>query len=325
MDCLRLSNQAFEGNNNVYLFDGAETTLVDTGDRMPETRGHLVDALAERDLSFGDIDRILLTHWHGDHTGLAAEIQEQSGATVHVHGADAPLVGGGDEAWDDLSTIHEQFLDDWGMPEDKQAELRSWLDAYADLTDRPDVTPLEDGESFTATEQLTAVHAPGHTAGMCMFELGGGGEVLTGDALLPHYTPNVGGADLRVDRPLETYLQTLSDIAAADYDHAWPGHRDPIEDPTRRAREIIAHHEERAWEVLDALARLGPCDTWTVSADLFGSLDGIHILHGPGEAYAHLDHLERAGTVVRESGGYRLADGVADRLRMGSMHWDLSY
>ncbi|MFC6723969.1 MBL fold metallo-hydrolase, partial [Halobium palmae] len=87
-----------------------------------------------------------------------------------------------------------------------------------------------------------------------------------------------------------------------------------IDRPSERAREIVDHHEERAWRVLDAVRRLGPCDTWTVSHDLFGGLDGIHVLHGPGEAYAHLEHLERAGTVVRNGIEYRLADGAAERL-----------
>jgi hypothetical protein len=69
--------------------------------------------------------------------------------------------------------------------------------------------------------------------------------------------------------------------ADADYDRAWPGHRDPIDDPTARAELIIYHHEERAWRVLDALPRKCPCDTWTVSDDLFGELKGIHILTAP--------------------------------------------
>lgn len=325
MDCIRLSNHAFEGHNNVYLFEGEETTLVDTGDRLAETRESLEDELAERGLSVADVDRILLTHWHGDHTGLAGDIQDRSGATVHVHAADAPLVEGGDEVWDELSADHEQYIEEWGMPDEERSELRSWLDAYSSMTSNADVTTFEDGDTFDCGDGLTVVHAPGHTAGMCLFELGNGEELLSGDALLPKYTPNVGGADLRVHQPLETYLQTLSRIADADYDRAWPGHRDPIETPTERADEIIAHHEERAWTILDAIDRIGPCDIWTVSEQLFGSLEGIHILHGPGEVYAHLDHLERTGTVVQETSGYRLGAGVSEELSTSETTWPLEY
>lgn len=45
-----------------------------------------------------------------------------------------------------------------------------------------------------------------------------------------------------------------------------------------------------------------------ISAHLFGSLDGIHIMHGPGEVYAHVEHLERTDTVERVDGAYHLVD-----------------
>jgi hypothetical protein len=67
MDRIALSNAAFEGDNNAYLFaDGRETTLVDPGDWMATTREQLARGLADRGLEFADVDRILLTHWHAD-------------------------------------------------------------------------------------------------------------------------------------------------------------------------------------------------------------------------------------------------------------------
>jgi len=318
MERIPLSNRTFEGNNNAYLFaDGPETVLVDTGDRLPATREQLDAELDERGTAVAEIDRVLLTHWHGDHRGLAGRIQQDSGATVHVHSDDAPLVAGDPDAWEALVDTQERYFEQWGMPEAKREEVREILDSTAWREDPPTVTTFEDGATFDVNGRtLTAAHAPGHTAGLCMFETtaDGGNVVLTGDALLPKYTPNVGGADIRVERPLAKYLRTLRAIVDAGYDRAWPGHRDPIEDPAGRAAFIIEHHEERAWRVLDALRRHGPRDAWTVSDDLFGDLEHIHILHGPGEAYAHLSHLEREGTVLFEDGEYRLADGVAERL-----------
>jgi glyoxylase-like metal-dependent hydrolase (beta-lactamase superfamily II) len=318
MERIPLSNRTFEGNNNAYLFaDGPETVLVDTGDRLPGTHEQLAEKLDSYGVFLADIDRIFLTHWHGDHRGLAGPIQQESDATVYVHEADADLVAGDPTAWGDINDLQEEYFDQWGMPDDKRAEVTDVLDSVAWQEDAPDVTHIDDGETFAVNEYtLRVVHAPGHTSGLCLFELDDGDDtaVLSGDALLPKYTPNVGGADIRVDNPLQQYLDTLRAIVAADYDVAWPGHRDRIDDPTGRAEHIISHHEERSYRVLDALRRLGPCDTWTVSDDLFGDLEHIHILHGPGESYAHLEHLESDGCVVREGNEYRLADGVADRL-----------
>ncbi|NHN47777.1 MBL fold metallo-hydrolase [Halostella sp. JP-L12] len=328
MDRITLSNAAFEGDNNVYLFaDGPETVLVDTGDGAATTREQLERALGDRGVSLADVDRVFLTHWHGDHTGLAGPIQAESGADVYVHARDAPLVEGDEDAWAAMHEKQDAYFEQWGMPADQRAALRERMAGAGPGDVTPDVTTFEDGETFSFDgHDLRVVHTSGHADGLCLFEIDGGREVFSGDALLPQYTPNVGGADVRVERPLEKYLRALRRIADADYDRAWPGHRDPIDDPTGRAEYIIDHHEERSWRVLDALRRKGPCDTWTVSDDLFGDLEGIHILHGPGESYAHLEHLEREGSVVREGNEYRLADGVAERLEAtDGERWALEY
>ncbi len=323
MNRIPLSNVSFEGDNNVYLFDDGVPTLIDTGDWMPETRENLATSLAEYGLEFGDIERIFLTHWHGDHIGLANDIQEAGGATVYVHELDAPLVGGDSDAWETLESLREQRFEHWGIPEEDRETLRAIFGSGPSLAETPEVTPITDGDSFSVGDDtLTAVHAPGHAAGLCMYEFGD--EVFSGDALLPKYTPNVGGADIRVENPLEKYLQTLEAIEQAEYERAWPGHRDVISDPTGRARDIITHHEERSYRVLDALSRLGPTDAWTVSADLFGELESIHILHGPGESYAHLEHLREAGAVNRDGRNYSLADGIAETLtELETERWPL--
>jgi glyoxylase-like metal-dependent hydrolase (beta-lactamase superfamily II) len=330
MERISLSNAAFEGDNNAYLFaDGSETVLVDTGDGAATTRKQLEGALADRGVGLADVDRVFLTHWHGDHTGLAGRIQVESGADVYVHDRDAPLVEGDGDAWAAMHDQQDTYFEQWGMPANKQRALRDRIAGAAPGDLVPDVTTFEDGDAFTVDgDELRVVHTSGHADGLCIFETERDGrrEVFSGDALLPQYTPNVGGADVRVERPLEKYLQALRRIADADYDRAWPGHRDPIDDPTARAECIIRHHEERAWNVLNALRRKAPCDTWTVSDDLFGELDGIHILHGPGESYAHLEHLERANTVVRDGTEYRLADGVAEQLaETDGKRWELAY
>jgi hydroxyacylglutathione hydrolase len=201
------------------------------------------------------------------------------------------------------------------------AEIRAFFDESDQIVgDPPTVDPFTDGDTFEAgDETLTAMHLPGHTSGLCGFvrETETGRELLSGDAVLPVYTPNVGGADTRVDQPLAAYLDALSAIEAAGFTRAWPGHRDPIDDPGGRAREIIDHHRERTERVVETLRDRGPADAWTVSAALFGDLEGVHIIHGPGEAYAHLEHLCAHDVVTRTDAGYELLDDEPDIAAIG--------
>ncbi len=71
---------------------------------------------------------------------------------------------------------------------------------------------------------------------------------------------------------------------------------------------IRHHHRERAEDVLDVLDDNGAPDPWTMAAHLFGEIEGIHVLHGPGESYAHLEHLAEAGAVSRVGNEYELVE-----------------
>ncbi|MDS0293299.1 MBL fold metallo-hydrolase [Halogeometricum luteum] len=320
---IRLGNTVFEGRNNAYLLPGEETTLVDAGASLDEIRADLDAGLAEAGLDASDIDQILLTHWHADHSGLAGELQAESGAVVRAHEADAPLVAGDESAVSAERDLRVRRFEEWGIPERKRAELADYLDTHEDLEGDPaDVVPMTDGDRVPAGDgELEVVHLPGHAAGLVAFAFdadgaggtdGGGEQAFVGDAILPKYTPNVGGADLRVERPLETYVDSLLELVDRDLSRALPGHRDPIDDPSDRALTILDHHRDRTGRVVDVLDEHGPLDAWTVSAHLFGELEDIHILHGPGEAWAHLDHLVRAGVVERDGRAYRLVESDPD-------------
>ena len=308
---LQLTNAAFEGRNSVYLLgagdDAAPTTLVDTGIATPDVESELRDALDARGASFAAVDQVLLTHWHHDHAGLAAAVQADGDATVYVHEADAPMVAQDEDAVAEMEATQATYLDEWGMPADKQAELNDFLDTHDGLQGEPaDVTPLADGDTVDLGYfEVEVVHLPGHAAGLAayVFERDGRREAFVGDAVLPKYTPNVGGADVRVERPLQQYLDSLGRVESLDLDRAWPGHRGPIFAPTERARDIADHHDERTERVVDVVREQGPVTAWAVSADLFGDLRHIHVLHGPGEAYAHLDHLVREGVLRAVDGG----------------------
>ena len=338
MNRIQLGNTVFEGANDVYVLDGETTALVDTGVALPEVRADLEAGLAERGVAFADVDAVVLTHWHPDHAGLAGEVQAAGGADVFVHEADAPLVDGTETPLTADPDLQRETFERWGLPEADQRRLRDFFDAVsADLSGRPaDVTTIADGDVIEAGGvALEAVHLPGHTAGLTGFAfdprevpdhepVGRGAdreprdasaapeELFTGDALLPRYTPNVGGADVRVDAPLAAYARSLARVVERDVDAAHPGHRDRIDDPSRRAATILDHHRHRTRRVIDALADGGPATAWEVSAELFGELVDIHVLHGPGEAFAHLDHLADAGVVERDGTDYRLVDPDPD-------------
>ena len=317
LNAITLGNHEFEGKNNTYLLESNGTVaLIDTGIPRPSIRDELADGLAARNRSFADVDLVVLTHFHIDHAGLAGEVAEAAGgAPVLIHEDDEPMVRHDEDALDAYDDLQERRFEEWGMPADKRTELREFLEDAPDIDAPDEIEPIADGDEIEIGDvSLDVVHSPGHTAGLCSFEFerDGAREAFVGDVILPVYTPNVGGADLRLDGALGHYLETLERIANRDYDRVWPGHRDVIDDPTGRAETIREHHHERTERVVNVLREAAPATAWEVSDALFGSLENIHILHGPGEAFAHLDHLADHDVVERTDEGYRLVDDAPD-------------
>ena len=277
MQILTFENHEFEGLNNAYLFaEDGDVTLVDTGINRPDVSNQLASGLADYGWDFRDVDQIVLTHWHPDHTGLAGNIQAESNAVVYVHEADASLVRQADSAHDELLKLQYDCFEEWGMPSAEQDALQPHL-AMDEITGQsPTVQTFTEGDHIDAGEvKFEVMAAPGHTAGLSCFVFEGevGQEAIVGDAILPKYTPNVGGADVRVNRPLAKYLDTLESIIDRDFARAWPGHRDVIDAPSDRAQTILYHHRDRAQRVMDILTEIEPADAWTVSAHLFGNLE----------------------------------------------------
>lgn len=310
----------FEGANNAYLLrDSGDTVLIDTAVASTATREELRTGLIAGGCELKEIDAVFLTHWHPDHAGLAAHIQDKSGATIHVHEADEPLVTGSPNDDPEITRKYAEAFERWDLPDDIREEIDGLIQLSDEknspqernkknaLASKSGVETFRDGKSFRVGDLgLEAIHTPGHTAGLTSFALKHDGrrEVFTGDVLLPSNTPNIGGADMRVDRPLEQYIASLKRLARGSFDHAWPGHRDPIANPTDRSAAVITHHRDRAVAILELLRQKGSASIWELGTEVFGKLSGWDILLAVGEVDAHLEYLVAHGIVDRGDGEY---------------------
>jgi glyoxylase-like metal-dependent hydrolase (beta-lactamase superfamily II) len=298
------SDGSAEGGNSAYLLPD-RGVLVDPGPPTGPAWDRLREGVTAAGLALEDIEHVLLTHWHADHTGNAARLREAADATLAMHELDAPLVA-------DYAAERERRLDRdaatlerWGVPADQVSTLVDF-DSPSPVPDSVPLRTLADGETVAGVEVL---HTPGHTAGHAAFVVGD--EAFVGDAVLRTCTPNVGGGDTRQDDPLTAYRRTLSRLEAR-VEVARPGHGESFPLAPRVA-ELRAHHRERSGRALETLATVEPATPWALAERLFGEMAGYHVKFGAGEAFAHLEHLRSAGLVVRvaeEPLVYELGDGV---------------
>jgi hypothetical protein len=87
------------GHTELYLLQGDTLAIVDTGVHDSPTK-YLAPALATYGLTLGDVDLILNTHGHHDHTGGNGELVTVSGAKIWIHEADAQAAEDPDAQFD---------------------------------------------------------------------------------------------------------------------------------------------------------------------------------------------------------------------------------
>src|SRR6476659_5438052 len=281
------------GHVHAYLLPGEDGgTIVDTGLGLPDAKERWASELAELP---GPVTQIVVTHFHPDHVGAAADLVERTGAPVaqgRVDYEQCRLVWDG-SAWTDV-------LDDWfrrhGVPDEVMRELieQGALGRPFSRFQR-DPQLLDPGDHV---DGWRTVAAPGHADGQLM--LVRDDVLVAADHVLDPISPTVGLWPRSRPDPLGDYLGALEATIALDARVALPGHGEPILDPSRRARALIAHHAER----LDATAAaLGPepLSGYDVSFPLFG-----HDLKPAARRFAvaeTLSHLER---LVLEGGARRI-------------------
>jgi glyoxylase-like metal-dependent hydrolase (beta-lactamase superfamily II) len=284
-----------EGANSAYLLPD-EGVVVDPGPPDEEAWEALRDGVREVVPSLGAVDHVVVTHWHVDHAGLAPRLAAAADATVHMHATDAPFVASYERAREERLDRDAGALRRWGVPTEVVERVVAG-DTPSSLPAETAVEAHDDGDRVAGGRLL---HTPGHTAGHAAVAFDG--HLFVGDAILPTYTPNVGGSDTRLTNPLEAYLTSLARLERRlDGVDVHPGHGERLDLPDR-LDHIRTHHERRTARVSSRLADRGRATPWDVAGDLFGDLSGIHVKFGAGEAAAHLEYL-RARDYVLEAGG----------------------
>lgn len=298
------------GPVNVYAAtDDRRLTLIDAGPRTKEARTALEDGLAVLGYTLPDVARIVITHAHADHHGLAGDIVATSGAVAYSHPHNhAALVDYAAERAG-RRAFYEQVLIEAGVPAGVRDDISRMTQGYSRFaTSLPVVEPLQEGDELTMAGQAWRVlHMPGHTGGLICLYQPEARLFLSSDHLLrdissnPLFEPPAPGQKRR-RRALVDYVASLARTAALDIAIAWPGHGEPITDPRTLIEKRLAFHQRRADAILAALDG-GPQTAYALSQAIFARLDPTERFLAVSETLAHLEWLEERGAVSAQRKG----------------------
>ncbi len=293
------------GPVTVYLAKapGQPLTLVDTGPQGRSTRAALERGLARLGCRLADLERIVVTHAHADHFGLAADLVVASGAEVWTHPWNVPALSDYESDRRRRVAFYADLMRQAAVPDDVVGRIHRATQGVNRFA-RPvgvDV-PLDEGDTLRlAGREWHVLHTPGHAAGLVCFYEPASRTLLSSDHLLadissnPVVEPPPPGHSER-PRSLALYTASLRRVAALDVRRALPSHGPVIHDVAGLVRRRMAFHERRMGRVLAAL-RNGARTTWDVTEALFPDKSPLDTFLAVSEVIGHLDLLEIEGKI----------------------------
>jgi glyoxylase-like metal-dependent hydrolase (beta-lactamase superfamily II) len=286
---------------NIYLIeDGDGLAVIDAGIDNAQSRAAWETLLAGT-LSGRRLTRIIATHFHPDHVGLAGWLCERFGLqlamseTEYLIALNIRLDPQGLRA-----EPYRGFYRSHGLTEESTELLLGNGLQYLRMVYQPPRTFLRliAGERVRiGGREFEVMTGAGHSPEQVMLYSKADNLVFIGDQVLAKISPNVSveAMDPQGD-PLGAYLRSLEKLKSALPEDVLvlPGHNVPFLGLHTRADELIAHHEARCLAILEACKR-GPQTVAELVPVIFGrNIEDPHqLVFAFSEALAHVNILVR--------------------------------
>ncbi|OUS33629.1 MBL fold metallo-hydrolase [Rhodobacterales bacterium 56_14_T64] len=245
---------------NTYLLGETSLAVIDPGPTLPDHLEAILAAVAPTQR----ITHIIVTHSHLDHSPLAAELSQRTGAPIYAFG----------DAKAGRSTVMTKLA----------AAGMAGGDEGIDTNFQPDIT-VADGALITGDGwTLEVIHTPGHLGNH--IALAWKDACFTADHVM-------GWASSLVSPPdgdLSDFMASCHRLRARNWRVFHPGHGAPVTEPIARLEWLIAHRNSRESAILDGLAK-SPATAQSLAQEIYTTTPASLLAAAERNILAHLIDL----------------------------------
>ncbi|MGB0839070.1 MAG: MBL fold metallo-hydrolase [Chitinophagales bacterium] len=294
---------------NCYLFIKPEPILIDCGEKSDASWEALQKGLANHDLTIQDIKKVIITHAHVDHIGMAGKIVANSDAIVLVSDYVYNWAIDNEKMWDFRVNVMSKTIGKvLRSMENSEDILKNTIGMISELAKKAwDNVPAERVQTFRPDAVLEfggskwqSIYLPGHCINQTCFYQAESKQFLAADMLL-QITPTP-VLDTTLEPPYERsksihqLLASFEQVKALDIEQVYPGHYKPFTNHQAVIDYQVNRIHQRKEECF-ALIKAGTNDFSTLLNALYKnrlSLPAIAMLVG------YLDLLMDEGRVLIE-------------------------
>jgi glyoxylase-like metal-dependent hydrolase (beta-lactamase superfamily II) len=284
---------------NIYLIaDGDGFAVVDSGFGNEETIAAWT-VLFEGSLRHVKVTRLIVTHSHPDHVGLAGWIVERFACPLQMSQVEyLQSIYHQNRGTEERRNAQRLFFRRHGMDENLTDQLlgrgQDYLKRVSELP--PSYRRISHGDEVSiGARRFKVITGGGHALDQVMLYCAADKLFLSADQVLSKISPNVSVWAVEPDQnSLGEYLASLASLTTTlPYDAlVLPGHGVPFYGLKTRIKQLADHHEERCRLIAEA-CREAPQTSAQLVPVVFHkhALDAHQMGFAAGELIAHVNYM----------------------------------
>ncbi len=306
---LELPTNMQVGSVNAYLFTEPEPVLVDAGIGSDACWAALKAALADHGLTPADIRRVVVTHPHVDHYGLAGRMADSAETEIWIADGGVAWLEPTRSLWQARYDYYENsLLPALGYSAEMVEVIMMTLVSLNGLVDPVPMAQVRtfprDGVVQMGGLDWQVVDAPGHASLQSCFYQPETRQLISADHLMSIApTPIIEApppGQTEHDPALPNFLASLEKVRALAVDQVWPGHGQPFRNHRRVIDRQVARIERRTQETQRWIG-LGRETAITILDEMYGHLPELLRFAGMYMLIGYLDLLLAEGTILRHN------------------------